>query len=132
MSVGERVAKAEAYTNNVPGLGVTDAHGFIGAERVEVSCIHSRARVELTAAMVDSIDSMKGFAFAALIVPRKPDLARHGLHAAIVGSSAKGGKRVLLLLRLGVGNVEEESEGEEADDGGVHACFVLEPPVRRV
>ena len=73
--------------------------------------------------MVDGVDGVKGLPLAALIIPRKPDLARHGLHAAVVGPSAKGRKRELLLL-LGVGDVEKEGdEEEEEDDGGLHACL---------
>lgn len=81
--------------------------------------------------MIDSVDCVEGFAFAALIIPRKPDLARHGLHAAVVRPSAKGRQRELLLLLLlsfGVDNGEEEGEGEEEEtrraDGGFHDCFV--------
>lgn len=85
--------------------------------------------------MIDSVNRVKGIAFPALIIERKPDLARHGLHAAVVRPSAKGGKRELLLL-LGLNDVEKEGKGEEEEkrrtDGGLHPSLGWAPPVRRV
>ena len=124
---GDSVTRSSNAHTNVPRLGVADAHGLVGPEGVEISGIYACARVEFAAAMIDGVDGVKGLAFSAFIVPRKPDLARHGLHAAVVGPSAEGRKRELLLL-FGVGDVEEEGKGEEeekrrAADGGLHACL---------